>query len=67
MDDDDNRPTFDECMSGAKAALRERYRILHTYPLDDVARLATRPGGDPFEIVRDRIAEKRRAQGFSTD
>lgn len=51
--------TRDECMRAAGAIAAEGYRILFTYPIDEAARRAVRPGGPSFEELRVRIAKKR--------
>lgn len=53
-------PTREECIKAAAVVIAEGYRVLYTYPLDEAARLAVRPGGPSFEELRERIAEKRR-------
>lgn len=53
-------PTRESCIKAAAVIAAEGYRVLFTFPLDEAARRAMRPGGPSFEELRERIATKRR-------
>lgn len=48
-----------DCMRQAAAVAAEGYRILYTFPLEEAARRAVRPGGPGYEDLLERIADKR--------
>jgi hypothetical protein len=52
-------PTREECIAAAGRVAAEGYQILFTFPLDEAARRAVRPGGPSFQELRERIARKR--------
>ena len=54
-------PTREECIKTAAVALAQCYRVLYTYPIEDAARRAVRPGGPTYEELLVRIAAKRAA------
>ena len=51
--------TREECIKAAAVSLANCYTILYTYPLEEAARRAVRPGGPTYEVLLVRIAEKR--------
>jgi hypothetical protein len=53
-------PTKAECIKAAAVIVSEGYRILYTYPIEEAARRAVRPGGPTYDELLVRIAAKRR-------
>ncbi|WP_105033542.1 hypothetical protein [Cryobacterium aureum] len=51
--------TREECIKAAAVSLANCYRVLYTYPIEEAARRALRPGGPTFEVLLVRIAAKR--------
>lgn len=49
----------EECIKAAAVSLANCYRILYTYPIEEAARRAVRPGGPTYEQLLVRIAAKR--------
>jgi hypothetical protein len=49
----------DRCIKAAAVVVAECYRILYTFPIEEAARRAVRPGGPTYEELLVIIAEKR--------
>ncbi|MDY7542652.1 MULTISPECIES: hypothetical protein [unclassified Cryobacterium] len=52
--------TREECIKAAAVILADCYRVLYTYPIEEAARRAVRPGGPTYEELLVRIAAKRK-------
>lgn len=52
-------PTREECIKAAAVIASEGYRVLYTFPLEEAARRAVRPGGPSYEELLVLIADKR--------
>jgi hypothetical protein len=48
-----------ECIKRAAVFAAEGYRIMYTFPIEEAARRAVRPGGPTYEELLVRIAAKR--------
>lgn len=59
-------PTREECIKAAAVPLAQCYRVLYTYPIEEAARRALRPGGPTYEELLVRIAAKRAANLHSS-
>lgn len=51
--------TREECTKAAAVVLANCYRVLYTYPIEEAARRAVRPGGPTYEELLVRIAARR--------
>ena len=51
--------TREECIKAAAVSLANCYRVLYTYPIEEAARRAVRPGGPTYDELLVRIAAKR--------